>query len=288
MSNAKRVLITGASTGFGHATAKALAEKGHVVFATMRGVFGKNAENAAALEAWAKTGGHSLEVLELDVTDEASVNKAVAAVVDKGGIDVLINNAGVGTWGIDESYTVAQAQQVFDVNLFGAMRVNRAVVPHFRSSGKGRIIYTSSGLGRIVLPFMAIYTASKFALEAFAEATSHELSPLGIESVIIQPGAYGTTFHGNAVPAATDVTGDYGETTKRFEAFAGAFAQRAQSGGLGDPTEVTAAIVEQVERAAGKHPLRHTVGQDVKQGVTLINQTCEQVQGHLLSAFGLK
>lgn len=288
MSNSKRVLITGASAGFGSEAAKALAGKGHTVYAAMRGVSGKNAEKANALTAWAKEGGHTIHVLELDVTDDSSVNKAVAAAVDQGGIDVLVNNAGTGTWGIDEGYTVEQAQQIFDINLFGVMRLNRAVVPHFRSAGKGLIVYVSSGLGRIVFPFMAIYTASKFALEGFAESTSYELAPLGIQSVIVQPGAYGTTFLANSMHPRNDVTGTYGPTAQMFEAFGSGFEERAKSGGLGDPSEVVQALVEEVERPAGERPLRRTVGQDVQEPVSAINQTCEQVQRHLLSAFGLK
>lgn len=288
MSEAKRVLITGASAGFGHDTVKALAERGHTVYATMRGVGGKNADKARALESWAAEGGHSVHVLELDVTDQASVDRAVAAAVDQGGIDVVVNNAGVGNWGIDEGFTVAQAQRLFDINLFGVMRVNRAVVPHLREAGKGLVVYLSSGLGRIVFPFMAIYTASKFAIEAFAESTSYELAPLGIQSVIIQPGAYGTTFLTNAIHPDNDVMGVYGRSATTFEAFGSGFEQRAQAGELGDPTEVVDALVEEIERGAGDRPLRRCIGKDVAEPVNAINQTCDTVQGHLLDAFGLK
>ena len=288
MSKSKHIFITGASAGFGFEATKALAEKGHTVYATMRGVAGKNADKAEALEKWAKDGGHSLHVLELDVTDDASVDKAVAAAMEKGGIDVLINNAGVGTWGIDEGYTVDQAQQVFDINVFGVMRLNHAVVPHFRKAGKGLVIYISSGLGRIVFPFMAVYTASKFAVEGFAESTSYELAPLGIQSVIVQPGAYGTTFLANSIHPENDVASTYGPTAKMFEAFGSGFEDRAKSGGLGDPSEVVQALVEEVERPAGDRNLRRTVGQDVAEPVSAINKTCDQVQGQLLSAFGLK
>jgi NAD(P)-dependent dehydrogenase (short-subunit alcohol dehydrogenase family) len=288
MSSAKRVFITGTSAGFGFETTKALAAKGHTVFATMRGVDGKNADPARALARWAKDGGHSVHVLELDVTDEASIVRAVASAVEKGGIDVLIQNAGVGTWGIDEGYTIAQAQRVFDINVLGVMRVNRAVVPHLRQAGKGLIIYVSSGLGRIVFPFMAIYTASKFALEGYAESTSYELAPLGIRSLIVQPGAYGTTFLVHSVHPKTDVSATYGPAARMFEAFGRGFEQRAKSGGLGDPAEVVKALVEEIERPAGERRLRRAVGHDVQEPVSAINATCDQVQGRLLSAFGLK
>jgi NAD(P)-dependent dehydrogenase (short-subunit alcohol dehydrogenase family) len=205
MSNARNVLITGASTGFGFDAARALAERGHTVYATMRGVAGKNAGKAKELEGWARDGGYELKVLELDVTDEGSVNQALAKTAGNGGIDVVINNAGIGNWGIDEGYSVDQARQIFDVNLFGVMRVNRAVVPKMREAGKGTIVYVTSGLGRFVFPFVSIYAATKYALEAFAESTNYELAPLGIESEIIQPGAYGTSILGNTLQPTTDV-----------------------------------------------------------------------------------
>ncbi len=287
MSNAKRVLITGASAGFGFDAVKALAQKGHTVYATMRGVSGKNAAKADALKAWAAEGGHAVHVLELDVTDQGSVDKAVAQAVALGGIDVLINNAGVGTWGIDEAYSVEQAQQIFDINVFGVMRMNHAVFPHFRAAGKGLVIYISSGLGRIVFPFMAIYGASKFAVEGYAESASYEMAPLGIQSVIVQPGAYGTTFLTNSMFPQRDISAEYGRTAEIFQAFGGAFEERAKSGGLGDPSEVVVALVEEVERE-GERPLRRPVGRDVEQGVTAINAACQGIQDYLSNAYGFK
>ncbi|WP_428268381.1 SDR family oxidoreductase [Haliangium sp.] len=288
MSNSKRVFITGTSAGFGFDTAKALAAKGHTVYATMRAVGGKNADKAAALARWAEDGGHPLHVLELDVTDEASIATAVATAVERGGIDVLINNAGIGTWGIDEGYSIDQARQVFDVNVLGMMRMNRAVIPHLRAAGKGLVIYLSSGLGRIVFPFIAIYTASKFAIEGYAESMSYELAPLGIESVIVQPGTYGTDFFANWVLPKTDVTGAYGATAQLYEAIGNGFKERLESGGVGDPAEVVEILVEEVERPAGGRPLRRAVGQDTKEQVSAINDACDQVQDQLLGPLGLR
>lgn len=287
MNNAKRVLITGASAGFGFDVVKALAQKGHTVYATMRGVTGKNAAKAEALRSWAAEQGRRVHVLELDVTDQSSVEKAVSQAVALGGIDVLINNAGVGTWGIDEAFSIEQAQQIFDINVFGVMRMNHAVMPHFRASGKGLVIYISSGLGRIVFPFMGIYGASKFAVEGYAESAHYELSPLGIQSVIVEPGAYGTTFLTNSLFPQRDISAEYGQTTEIFKAFGGAFEERAKAGGLGDPSEVVAALVEEVERE-GERPLRRPVGRDVEQGVTAINATCQGIQDYLAGAFGFK
>ena len=288
MNNSKRIFITGASSGFGYETVKALAQKGHTIYATMRDISGKNAEKARELENWAKEENYTVHVLEVDVTDETSINKAVSVAVEKGGIDVLINNAGIGTWGIDEGYTTEQAEQVFDVNLFGMMRMNRTIVPHFRKSGKGLIIYISSGLGRIVLPFTGIYTASKFAVEGYAETVSYELASLGIQSVIIEPGAFGTPFMTHSMQPKNNVTNTYGPTAKMFQAFSGGFEERAKAGGLGNPAEVVNALVEEVERVSATRQLRRTLGQDVLLPVSTINRTCDEVQNQLLTNFGLK
>ena len=287
MSDKKRILITGASTGFGFDTAKALAERGHIVYATMRGVKEKNAEHAEALRSWAESGGHALHVLELDVTRGASVDAAVAAANEEGGIDVVINNAGVGVFNIDEGFTVEQAPQVFDVNLFGVMRVTRAVLPRMREAGRGLIIYVTSGLGRFVLPFMGIYNSSKFALEGYAETVDIETAPLGIESLILQPGAFGTAFSAKVPQPANDLVGEYGPAAEMFEAFAGNFAAMAEAGHLGDPQMVVEALVEEVERPAGSRALRRTVGHDIEGPVSAINRTCAEAREELHKTFGL-
>lgn len=288
MQSSKRVFITGTSAGFGFDTAQALSAAGHTVFATMREASGKNAQQALALKTFAKDKPGKLTVIELDVTNQASVDKAVETAVASGGIDVLINNAGVGTMGIDEGFTVEQAQRLLDINLFGVMRVNRAVVPHFRKQGKGLVIYLSSGLGRLALPFMAIYTASKFAVEGYAESVSIELAPLGIQTVIVQPGAFGTSFTPNCVTPKTDLSNVYGPTTQMLQSFSKGFEERMKSGGVGNPKDVIQTLVEEVERTDGTRPLRRTVGRDVQEAVGAINQTCSQVQDHLLKAFGLR
>lgn len=288
MSDPRRVFITGTSAGFGYDATKALAERGHTVYATMRGVDGKNSNKAHDLEGWANDGGHSVQVLDLDVTDESSVSKAVAAAVEMGGIDVLINNAGAGVLGIDAGFSIEQAQQIFDINLFGMMRVNRAVVPQFSEAGTGLIVYVSSAFGRIAFPFIAIYSASKFAVEGFAESASYELAPQGIESVIVQPFNYATAFLEKSVQPQSDVANTYGSTAKMFEAFITAIEESVKAGGINDPSEVVEVLVEEVERPAGNRPLRRPVGQPVMEMVGAINQTSNQVQGQLLSAFGLK
>ncbi|MEM7152613.1 MAG: SDR family oxidoreductase [Myxococcota bacterium] len=286
MSDTKRILITGASQGFGHDTAKALAEGGHTVFATMRGIEGKNRSAAEGLRAWAETGGHALHVLELDVTNQDSITAAVGKATQEGPLDTVINNAGVGTFGVQESFSTAQVQAIFDVNVFGPLRVNQAVLPSMRKAGKGHIIYVSSALGRVTMPFLGPYGASKYALEALAEAADMELKPLGIAVTVIQPGAYGTGFAQNAMQADNaGLLDDYGPVKQMFEGFNAHFAQMVQSGAMGDPSEVVDAIVATVDNATP--PLRVPVGADMKEGVDAINGVSAQVQAGLRQAFGL-
>ena len=173
---ASNVLITGASTGFGRDTAERLARRGHQVFATMRDVSGRNAKHRESLEQLASAERLQLRVLELDVTDEESVQRAVSSALEEAGhLDVVINNAGVATLGVSEAYTTEQFQRLFDVNVFGVQRVNRAVLPSMRQRRNGLLIHISSGAGRCAVPGMAAYCASKYALEAIADAYRFEL-----------------------------------------------------------------------------------------------------------------
>ena len=171
----KTILITGASTGFGRDTAETLARAGHEVFASMRDPERKNRAHAEALQ------GQNIEVVELDVTDSPSVDRAVAAVIAKAGrIDVLINNAGVAAAGVSEAFTPEQASALFDVNVIGLHRVTRAVLPELRRHNDGLIINIGSIVGRVTFPFFGLYGASKFAIEALTDSVRYEVSQLGI------------------------------------------------------------------------------------------------------------
>ncbi len=203
MNSKQVVLITGSSTGFGRLFTETLARKGHTVFATMRDPGGRNAKNASEIRALAEKESLPIHVLELDVTNDASVERGVDAAVTKAGrIDVAINNAGYYLSGLEEAVTTEQAQRLMDTNFFGPVRVNRAVLPHMRRQRSGVLMHISSGAGRVVLPSAGFYCASKFALEALAEAYSYELAAQGIESVIVEPGAYETPVFGNTVRAS--------------------------------------------------------------------------------------
>lgn len=178
------VLVTGASAGIGQVTAEALQSAGFRVFGTSR--------RAAAERA------DGVSMLTCDVTDDASVAKLVDEVLSIAGrIDVLVNNAGVGLLGGAEESSIAQAQALFDVNLFGVLRMTNAVLPAMRRQGKGRIINMSSVLGLIPAPYNALYASTKHALEGYSESLDHELRAFGIRVVLVEPAYTRTSFEDN-------------------------------------------------------------------------------------------
>ena len=188
-------IVTGASGGIGEATARALHAAGYRVFGTSRRV---RAASAAGIE-----------YLACDVTSDDSVQAAVGEVVTKAGrIDVLVNNAGVGLVGGAEESSVEQAKSLFDVNLFGVIRMTNAVLPTMRRQRSGRIVNISSILGLIPAPFMALYGASKHALEGYSESLDHEIRSSGIRVVLVEPAYTRTSFDGNAYQADQQL-GDY-------------------------------------------------------------------------------
>ncbi len=283
MNSKQVVLITGSSTGFGRLFTDTLARKGHTVFATMRDPGGRNAKNASEIRALAEKDSLPIHVLELDVTDDASVERAVDAVVAKAGrIDVAINNAGYYLSGLEEAVTTEQAQRLMDTNFLGPVRVNRAVLPHMRGQRSGVLMHISSAAGRIIAPSMGFYCASKFALEALAEAYSYELAAQGIESVIVEPGQYETPVFGNTVKAADEArTSTYG-AVKELPAKINA----ALSSTAGNAQDVADVVLRIIETPAGEKQLRYFVSpQDF--GLNEINALCKQVQTGALEAFGL-
>ena len=190
MNNAQKVaLVTGASSGIGRAAAEALCRAGYRVYGTTRSA------------APADTG--PFRMLTCDVTDPVSVEACVAQVLkDAGRIDLLVNNAGVGLFGAAEEASIAQAQQLFEANFFGLLRVTNAVLPAMRRQRSGRIINLSSLLGLIPAPFAALYAASKHAVEGYSESLDHEVRSLGIRVVLLEPAYTRTSFEANTAPAS--------------------------------------------------------------------------------------
>lgn len=285
----KVVVVTGASSGFGNLTVLELARRGHTVVATMRDVEGRNAKVRKDLIDASKAEGHELQVLEMDVADEASVNTTIDQVVKQHGkIDVLVNNAGIMPVGITEAYTVADIERLFAVNFFGAVRADRAVLPHMRAAGSGLLVHVTSLMGRVVFPFFGTYSASKFALEGLAEAYRYELKGFGIDSVIVEPGPFPSNLISSSPePSDQVVLASYGEVA----AIPGQIKAHSSSGqdeaNPPRPQRVADAIAELVE-ATERRPLRTVVmpeGMDF--GVHRINEAVRPIQEDLLTSSGM-
>ena len=278
----KVVLITGASTGIGRATAELLARRGYRVFATMRDTSGRNVHAREELESL------ELDVLQLDVTDESSVAQAVSEVISRAGqIDAVINNAGFGNLGVTEAYTVDQFKEVYDTNVFGALRVNRAVLPSMRKRGAGLLIHVSSLAGRVTLPYMAPYCSSKYALESIADAYRSELAPFGIDSVLIEPGAFATPIFQKPF---------FAEDRAREQEYADRdYSHRIHDtfqAELSDPnalpvSTVAEAILRIIETPAGERPFRTHVGSGTE-FLEPYNQLAEQIRQGTAEHFNVK
>lgn len=282
-SGGQVVLITGTSSGFGRLMAETLARKKFHVFATMRNTKMRNAAAARELEQLAQREALNLQALELDVTQDTSVENAVNEVVAKcGRIDVLVNNAGYGIMDLSETVTVAQAQRQLDVNFFGVLRMNRAVLPVMKRRRSGLLLHVSSGAGRLAIPGMGLYCASKFAMEALAETYRYELASQGIDSVILEPGAYSTPI-ADKLEAGEDSErkAGYGEMAK----VPGTVLQYIR-GARANPQEIADKVLEIIETPAGQRKLRYRVGPGGP-GVQRINTLTDEIQAELLEAFGI-
>ncbi|MGF1473268.1 MAG: SDR family oxidoreductase [Rubrobacteraceae bacterium] len=287
----RNILVTGTNSGLGRATAETLARDGHNVFASMRGVGSKNLGAVRELEALAEKEDLDLEVVELDVTEQESVDAAISRILDAAGhLDVVVNNAGAGSVGVLEGFTMEQVQHIFETNAFGALRVNKAVLPSMRERGSGLLIHVSSTAGRVQVPFVSPYSAAKAALEAMAEELSFELAPFGVESVIVEPGTFATAGFGKLrSPADESVISEYGElATKPREMFAGLTAafEDPQMVARADPQLVADATRTLIDTPAGERPLRTVVGTITVEGVAELNETYAAIKKKMLVSLG--
>ncbi len=285
----KHILITGASTGFGRGMAEQLALRGDRVFATMRDVNGRNAANREALEAFAKAKSLALRVLELDVTDQASVDTAVAAALADGGrLDVVINNAGVAAIGVSEAYLPEQFEQLYAVNVFGVQRVNRAVLPAMRRQRSGLLIHISSAAGRTTVPAMAVYCSSKYALEAIADAYRFELQPFGVDSVLVEPGIFKTPIFDRLLyPADKDRLADYGASAEYAERVHGVFKAAVDAPDAPEGDEVVAATIGLIDMPAAARPFRTVVGANIGDLLNPYNAAAEALRPIVAQIFNV-
>lgn len=283
MSN-KVVLITGTNSGFGYLTAKGAADRGYQVYATMRNTDGRNAERAAELNAI-----ENIEVVELDVTDGEGVKQAVAGVIEKEGrLDVLVNNAGYFGGGLAETYAEGDLESMYDVNVKGTWRTIKSALPQMRKQGEGLIINTSSSLGRFSAPFMTVYNSTKFAVEGLTEGLHYEVRPLGVDVVLVQPGAFPTEiFSKVAYGSDQEVTAGYGELAQIpqqvNEGMGQMFAEAKPN-----PQMVPDAIFNLIDTPKGQRPLRTVVDGMTGEFVEKANANVKEDYAGFLTAFGMK
>jgi NAD(P)-dependent dehydrogenase (short-subunit alcohol dehydrogenase family) len=285
MSN---VLITGSSSGFGFLTVKSLLGAGHNVFAGVREPSGRNAEAVAALRDAASSSSGKLTILDLDVTNTASVEKAVGeAITAAGHLDVVINNAGLGSWGYLESYTPEQFQAIFDVNVLGVQRVTRAALPHMRARKAGAFINIGSSLGRYVFPFLAPYALTKFALECMTDTYQMEVGAFGIEFSLVQPSAFPTNFLGVALKPGDDARlASYGPAADAPAQMAAGMGAMMTGPNAPNPQAVADKVLEIVATPAGSRPARAPVDFMMGQALDTINSTCAAVQAQIAASMG--
>jgi NAD(P)-dependent dehydrogenase (short-subunit alcohol dehydrogenase family) len=240
--------ITGSSSGFGRVLAEKLLARGDRVAATLRKVH--------ALDHLKEQFGERLWVASLDVTDTQAIRQVTSrAFAELGRIDVVVSNAGYGLVGAAEELSDEQIRQQVDTNLIGSIQVIRAVLPHLRRQGGGRILQVSSEGGQITYPDFSLYHATKWGIEGFVEAVATEVAPFGIEFTIVEPGPAKTSFGGGIVkstPMAIYDNTPAGDVRRALEA--GSFALK------GDPLKMVQAMIDSVERTPA--PLRLTLGSD--------------------------
>lgn len=278
------ILVTGASSGFGELIVADLVSAGHRVAGTVRDPEGRNAGAATRLRA------KGIEVIDLDVTDDQSVEKGVAnARGALGEIDVLVNNAGVGVVGLQENFSADDLQKVFDVNVFGVHRMTRAILPAMRTRGSGLILNISSLLGRVTIPFLGPYNATKWAVEALSENYRVELSQFGVDVAIIEPGGFPTAFFGNLLqPTSRDRDPGYGDMASAPHAMLETMGESLASNPEQTPQIVSDAVLEIIGTEPGQRPFRTEVDRSGMAGpIAPYNVQAEKVTEQLFTAYGM-
>jgi NAD(P)-dependent dehydrogenase (short-subunit alcohol dehydrogenase family) len=286
------ILVTGASSGFGLMTAKALAEAGHTVYASMRETTGRNASQVAGVAAWAAEHKADLRTVELDVQSDASADAGIASIIALSGrLDVIVHNAGHMVFGPTEAFTPEQLMQQYDVNVLGAQRVNRAALPHLRGQHRGLLVWVGSSSTRGgTPPFLGPYFAAKAAMDALAVTYSTELALWGIETTIMVPGAFtkGTNHFAHAgKPADAARVAEYeagpyaGIADKALRGLAGLEPADA------DPAEVAREIVRVVDMPFGRRPFRVHIDPS-QDGAEVVNGVADRMRHEMYRNIGLE
>ena len=252
----KVAIITGSSSGIGHATALLLARNRFHTYATMR-----NIKKSVDIMEIANRERLPLQVIQLDVNDDTSIRNSIEKVIsEKQRIDLLVNNAGYGLVGAFEDLSVEEIKSQFETNFFGVIRLTQQVLPIMRKQKSGTIVNVSSGAGRIGFPGMSAYVSSKFALEGLSESMSYELEPFGIKIIIIEPGVIRTNFKKNAIMSKKSLDDSsispYSSIIQKMDASITSIIEHATP-----PEEVAKAILHVV--TSNNPELRFPVGNDI-------------------------
>ncbi|RYY52851.1 MAG: SDR family oxidoreductase [Chitinophagaceae bacterium] len=278
------VLVTGTNSGFGWLIANSVAGLGHQVYATMRDVSGKNAEKAVALGQV-----ENITVLDVTLTDDSSVQSAVDRILEtEGRIDVLVNNAGFSISGVAESFTTADLQDLYDLNVIAPWRLMKQALPSMRAQAEGLIVNISSGFGRFSAPFAGMYASSKFALEGLSEGLFYEVRPLGVDVAIVQPGAYPTEIYQKTrIGADASVYEGYAAIMQYPDKMVAAiwqFFETLQP----NPQDVADAIVGLIGMGKGERPLRTVVDPSTGEFVKKANEAVEVEARKGMKALGME
>lgn len=283
------VLVTGAGTGIGRLSAQSLAEAGHVVYASMRDIAGRNAGRAAELRALAAAKNIQLHPLELDVLSQESADAAAATIVrEQGHIDVVMQNAGHLVVGPTEAFTPEEIVKVFDTNVLGAQRVNRAVLPYLRAQESGLMLWISSTTTKGGFPpFMGPYGAAKAAMDSLAVTLAYEIARFGVETSIVVPGAFtrGTDhFPSAGKPADATTAAAYA----RYDGLMDQIGARlsALTPDNADPQAVADEIVRIVGLPSGTRPMRSLID-FVGDGAAEVFEVSERVRIEFAKRIGM-
>ena len=284
------IIISGASSGFGGMAARALADAGHRVYAGVRDTEGRNAPAVADLHRYAADHGVTLAAVELDVADQASVDAAVARVVDEAGrLDVVVHNAGHMVLGPTEAFTPEQLLEVYDTNVVSTQRLNRAALPHLRAQRDGLLVWVGSTSTRGgTPPYLAPYFAAKAGEDSLAVSYAAELARFGIDTTIVVPGSFTTgTNHFAHAGAAADTAraAEYDEEyAGLMDQVAGRLADLAPPDA--DPGEVARAIVRVVDLPKGERPFRVHID-PADDGAERVNDLGDRVRTEFYERIGL-
>jgi len=286
----KTILVTGASSGFGKMISQSLALDGHLVFASMRDIEGKNAVNAERMKEWAVQNNVEIIPIELDVQSSTSIQEAKDRITHDYSLDVIVHNAGHMVYGPAEAFTIEQYSQIYDVNVLGTQRINKAFLPHMRKKKDGYIVWIgSSSTSGGTPPYLGPYFAAKAALDSLAVSYASELSLWGIESTIIVPGAFtkGTNHFAHAGrPDDVSIAKEYddgpyhGISEQAFKELAKLEPAEA------DPKQVAEAIVRIMQLDKGKRPFRVHVDPS-EDGAREVNAVGDRMRKEIFEKMGL-